>query len=189
MSKLFLLVVVAYFWGIPAEAQTERISTRSQVSFGAGTSSDKTLFFDVGAATNPAIRYNNSTGELEFAHDGTNFLGLDGTKLEVTIADNQSSAADVTGLVFDKATYKAAVVLFDIHRRTDAESANEIGELFLSHDTEADVWRIGFDSKGDDSGVSFSITAAGQVQYTSSSMAGASYSGVLRAKILSRIEQ
>ena len=48
-----------------------------------------------------------------------------------TIPNNQA-ATDVTGLVFNKVTYKAAHIRFDIMRSTNSNNATESGTLFAS---------------------------------------------------------
>jgi hypothetical protein len=98
---------------------------------------------------------------------------------------NNQAAQVVTPLVaLDKVLFKGARFQYDIHRRTDTQSLNETGEMFVSHDTENDVWTIFTQSHGDDAETIFSITAAGQVLYTTNNLTGASYSGNL--KIISK---
>ena len=103
-----------------------------------------------------------------------------GTELQQTIANNQGSPANITGLSFDKTSVKTAHVKFDIFRRTDSSHVIETGDLFIVHNTETDLWEIQWASHHDDSGVIFSITSAGQVQYTSDNISGANYTGTIR---------
>ena len=101
--------------------------------------------------------------------------------IDFTVANNQAAAANVTGLVFDKATVKAAKVTYAIDRSTDSSNEQSVGELMIVHDATDDVWRINDTAVLDDTGVTFSITSAGQVQYTSDDLTGTTYVGTLKA--------
>ena len=103
-----------------------------------------------------------------------------GTQTSQAIADNQAAASNIAGLLFAKATIKSAKVMFDIIRRDDTQSAVEFGEMFIYHDTEADIWRMNTVTQGDDAEVTFAISTAGQVSYQSLNYGGAGYSGTLR---------
>lgn len=98
------------------------------------------------------------------------------TETAFTIANNQSSAANVTGLVFNHGSVGAAFIDYWIKRVTTSSGAverTEAGRLLVSWDLSAATWRIVPVGSGpDESGVSFSITSAGQVQYTSDSITG-----------------
>lgn len=115
-------------------------------------------------------------------------LGTGGSQTDFAIA-NATGPADVTGLVFDKATVKAVRVLFDLHRETSTQDFDEIGELWLTHDSVTDTWRIAWTSHNEDAGVIFTITGTGQVQYTSSNLSGGSYAGTLRFLDVKTIKQ
>jgi len=106
-------------------------------------------------------------------------IGVGGAKTDFTIVDNQTSAADVTGLSFDSSNETGAKVFYRLKRRDDTQNSYEIGTLWLVYDADDTTWRLSMDSRFDDAGVSFSVTTAGQVQYTSSSYGGANYAGTL----------
>lgn len=112
-----------------------------------------------------------------------------GDQINVSVANNQGSPANVTGLSFDKTGVKAVRLLFNIHRRTDSSAVDETGELFLFHNSESDEWGHTLTSHGDDAGVTFSVSSGGQVQYSSSNMAGASYAGTLRVTAITALKQ
>ena len=78
-------------------------------------------------------------------------------------------------------------VLIHIHRQSTTEDFDEIGELFLNFDQVADNWQIALASHIEDAGVTFTITAAGQVQYSSTLLGGASYVGTLKMKNVTKI--
>lgn len=82
-------------------------------------------------------------------------------------SNNQSSPANVTGLLFSTSNHFMA----RINVRVDATS-----DLFESFEVigtkKASDWDLQQESSGDDSGVVFSITSGGQVQYTSLNYSG-----------------
>jgi hypothetical protein len=115
-----------------------------------------------------------------------------GDGVEISVVNNQAAAANVTGVLFDKTAVKSGRCLFDVHRRTDSAQADEMGELYFWHNPVADTWSVDVQSRfgtGSGSGLTFSITAAGQVQYVTDNMAGASYSGTLRINDIKTILQ
>jgi hypothetical protein len=104
---------------------------------------------------------------------------VDGTTLSFALANNQVAAANVTGLVFSSATYQAVHIGVYIKRKTDTAASDlyETGTLYMFYDFADATWRYSFTSVGDDAGIEFSVTAGGQIQYTSTNIAGANYTG------------
>jgi hypothetical protein len=116
-------------------------------------------------------------------------IAAGGTQIQQTL-DNNASAVVITGLVFDKALVKGARVLIDLFRRDDGpQDKNEIGELFVSHNTEQDTWSINHISHGDDTETTFAISVAGQVSYSSSTYAGANYAGTMKVGFINELSQ
>jgi len=107
-------------------------------------------------------------------------IGQGGSQLQQAIANNQVAAANVVGLLIDKNTYKSAQIHFDIHRQTDSVNYDETGIIFVTYDPVLDSFELAVTSQFDDAGVVFSIAASGQIQYTSSNMAGTNYAGTAR---------
>lgn len=101
-----------------------------------------------------------------------------------TIANNQGAAANVTGLVFASASYKAAHIFVKIQRKTDSSETVSVGVLKVMYRTATTTWEILDELGGDFTGVTFSITAGGQVQYTSTNQAGTNYTGTMKFKAL-----
>ena len=95
---------------------------------------------------------------------------------------NNTNDQVITGLIFDKTKTKAAVIYFDVHRRTDSSNVQETGILTITHDTEDDVWRSSLMiSSLDDAGTTFNVVVGtGQVRASTNTLAGASYDGQLR---------
>lgn len=99
------------------------------------------------------------------------------------IANNTTASADVVGLVFNPTTVRSATVTYSVYRSTDTTELAEKGTLelvFKNGGTPGSKWTIGQVYFGDDSGVRFSMTDAGQIQYTSSDISGSNYSGEIR---------
>lgn len=94
------------------------------------------------------------------------------------IANNVSSPQDVTDLKFDAGTVRSFAVRGNITRIYDSSSTYE--EFVLVGLKTASGWELQQDGVGN-SGITFSITPAGQVQYVSSNLSfSISYSGLLK---------
>lgn len=83
------------------------------------------------------------------------------TETSFTAANNQSAAANVTGLAFANATVRSFRTLLSIVRNT-TYSVYELNGI-----QKGASWEMEQAYVGDDTGLVFTITTAGQVQYTS----------------------
>jgi hypothetical protein len=98
---------------------------------------------------------------------------------QFTIVNGQGAAADVTGLVFDSASVKMAIVDYRIYRNTTGAGATNIvcrGEMTFLWNEETSLW-VKHDGPiyGDDPLIDFTVdtdTGVGQAQYTSDSITG-----------------
>lgn len=107
-----------------------------------------------------------------------------GTQVSFAIANNNSPASAVTGLIVDKTLFKAAFIKYSIDRHTASSNLQQTGQINLVYDETDLIWRIEDNSNFDDAGVVFSVdTSTGQVKYTSSNLAGASYSGTMKSTL------
>jgi hypothetical protein len=85
-----------------------------------------------------------------------------------TGANNVSSPANVTGLSFSGSVYA-----FDLHIvAIVSATSNKYQYFHIRGVNKGSTWSIDDTYHGDDSGISFSITNAGQVQYTSPNFSG-----------------
>lgn len=117
-------------------------------------------------------------------------IGGGGGQIKIDPLANNTADQVITGLIFDKTNFKAALIYFDVHRRTDSSNVQETGILTAVHDTEDDIWRIAtLISALDDSGTTFNITSTGQVRATTDDLTGASYDGQLRITGITRFAQ
>lgn len=161
---------------------------RKWIKYGAGAT-------DVNAqviqATNTATNYTpvavgtEATTEVSAHLNGINnaLAGVasvpgDLSQTSFTAADNQSAAANVTGLAFANATVRSFVVQLSIIRNTTDAQYNLYGIQ------KSASWEMTQDFTGDDTGLAFTITSAGQVQYTSTST-GSTATVKFRAKVTS----
>jgi hypothetical protein len=140
----------------------------------------------------PGFRKNHYRGSIDlgnilFRQVGGNSEATveENLNYEQSIANGQVSAADITYLALNKDVHVAAVVEYDITRKTDSASSEKRtnGKLRIVYRVQAGTWHLedehSFDS---DDGVEFSITSAGQVQYTSDTISGDNYVGTIRWK-------
>ena len=119
--------------------------------------------------------YDNSATALK-RQTRSNFLsGLspsspgDISETSFSTANNQAVAANVTGLLFSNATVRSFSALASIA----IDATTDVYQQFsLSGIQKGASWEMSVDSVGDNSGITFSITTSGQVQYQSSNLAG-----------------
>lgn len=134
-----------------------------------------------------AYKFNNTGVETPNQSDVVNpYLPAD--PVNISIANNQSSPADVTGFLIDKDDYTSATAMFSMERRTATQNYQCSGHIFLRWDSVDSLWRISTSVSIDDLdaiGVYFTVTTGGQVRYTSSNLTGGSYSGSFRSLISS----
>lgn len=98
------------------------------------------------------------------------------------IANNVSSVSEVVGLIFNSAQVRSAIVEYSVYRKTDSNELAETGTLHLVYKNGGTInskWAIGRVFFGDDAGILFTMTDAGQVQYTSTNVSGTNYSGTM----------
>lgn len=121
---------------------------------------------------------------VEVANVLANVQGPDDI-LETTfsISNNNASPLDVAGLAFNPVTVRSAIIEYSIYRSTTTNELAEKGTIELVYKnggTVGNKWTISRSFLGDDSGVIITFTDAGQGQYTSTNVSGASYTGIIR---------
>lgn len=113
--------------------------------------------------------------------DGVSALTIPNT--DFTITNNQSSPANVTGLLFSGATYRSAEIDINFYINTTGAGATEYAaraKYFAVFKTVAGTWDISVMGVGGDieavssqpAGITITITAGGQVQYKSTNVTG-----------------
>lgn len=144
-------------------------ATRSLSVDISGTTSDT-----VSESADLLLIYDTSATSLKSITKG-NFLGGaiaspgDISDTEFSIANNQVAAADITGFNFANAESRS----FSAHVDVRIDATTDLFEVFqIKGIQKATDWEISLTSDGDNSQVIFSITSAGQLQYTSGNIAG-----------------
>ena len=100
---------------------------------------------------------------------GGNLSSGDIKETSFSAANNQVTAADVTGLAFANGTVRS----FDALVSVTIDATADLYESFRLLGVQKGAgWDMAVESVGDESNIVFSITAAGQVQYTSGNEAG-----------------
>ena len=86
-----------------------------------------------------------------------------------SFANNQSSAANVTGFAFANATVRS----FKAHVSVSIDATTDLFEVFeIEGIQKGSEWDYSVSSVGDITGLRFSVTNAGQIQYTSTNVSG-----------------
>jgi len=97
-----------------------------------------------------------------------------------TVANNQSSPANVTGAAFAQASYRGVILLVEGRRKTDSSERVAMGFIFMFYRQASSTWDVMRVMNGDELGIEFTVTGAGQLQYISDNQSGSNYSGSLR---------
>lgn len=92
-----------------------------------------------------------------------------------SLTNNQTSFADVTGLLISPTLYQSAEIYITVKRRTTgggATSIYEFSKYFAVYDANSSTWEFAPIGQVGDAGMTFQITAAGQVQYKTTNITG-----------------
>lgn len=97
------------------------------------------------------------------------------------VVNDQSVATDVVGMQFNGASVRSAVIDYAIYRISDSNPSGlaEAGKLYLVYD-DAAGFSFGQGDVVGNAGVNFSITGAGQFQYTSTDAGSLNYAGTMK---------
>jgi hypothetical protein len=101
-----------------------------------------------------------------------------------TVQNNVTSPSNVNGLLFDPAQVRASNITYSVYRKTDSVTSGNVenGTLYINYDNNAssgNKWTLSQQKNGE-AGITFSITDAGQFQYTTTNIAGANYIGQMK---------
>jgi len=123
----------------------------------------------------------SGTGKILLKNDLDIVTG-DVAETSFSAANNQSAAANVTGLLFSTGSVRGARIFLSVA----ITATSNLFEMFqidiIQRDAGFDV--IAYESIGDDSGLVFTVTTAGQIQYTSTDLGGFVSSAVrFRARV------
>jgi hypothetical protein len=101
-----------------------------------------------------------------------------------TINNNVAVLTNVNGLLFDPSQVRAANVSYSVYRTSTSNPSGyvEEGTIFLIYDNNASAgnkWTMSQRINGN-AGISFNITDAGQIQYITTDIGAAGYSGTMK---------
>jgi hypothetical protein len=118
------------------------------------------------AASPPTTTVGSAVGDLFV-------LGL---QTQFTLVNNQASAADVTGVVFSKTTYRAIYLQLTVYRSSSGGSTRTQSGIWILT-TDGTNWYLTPMGQGNapdtgDAGLTLTITSAGQLQYVSDDNGG-----------------
>lgn len=103
------------------------------------------------------------------------------------IENNQTVETDITGLAFNTASVRSAVIDYSLFRISNDNPSGftETGSIKIAYDNNSG-WLISQGAIAGNSGVLLSITPTGQFQYTSTDIGSLNYTGTMkfRAKTL-----
>ncbi len=94
---------------------------------------------------------------------------------------NPGTNISVNNLAFPTSSVRSAIITYNVHRTTSDGSVSESGEIEIVYDVDNPTnnkWEIAQERVGDAS-ISFTITDAGQVQFSTSTLSGTDHSGQL----------
>jgi len=95
------------------------------------------------------------------------------------LVNNQASALPITGLSFDARKVSLGFIKYAVQRTTDSNESVGSGILLVTYKPRSQDWDIDPIHTYGSSGVTFTITSSGQVEYETDNQAG--------TKVLSRI--
>jgi hypothetical protein len=124
---------------------------------------DLIAIYDVSASANRKMTKANLFAGVAMGAAG------DIAETSFSAANNQAAAADVTGLAFANGVVRS----FNAQVSITIDATADLFEVYeLMGVQKGSSWDMSQSSTGDDSGLVFSITTAGQIQYTSTNLAG-----------------
>lgn len=125
----------------------------------------------------------------DWAVEVTEVLGdliSDGDILQTTfsIVNNQTTPADVVGLLIDTGVVRSAIIDYSVYRVSDTNPSGnaENGTIFAVYDNSAssgNKWKISIEHNGN-AGINLDITDLGQFTYTSTDIGAAGYVGIMK---------
>lgn len=92
---------------------------------------------------------------------------------------NVAATVSVTGVSFDTTTIRSAILSYSIYRTTATTETSEAGNIYITYKSTAGSWELSQTHVGDGQ-VTFTITAAGQLQILPAVLSGGSYTGTLK---------
>ena len=130
----------------------------------------------------PLTQYNMIVGDANnvgASQTPTQVTTLLWNTLSYSLANNQSTPAQVIGLSLNGAVNRGAKIKYTIYRTTSTNELAEFGEILAIYKTTANTWEFSQNFVGT-SGVVLTLAASGQFSYTSTNVSGTSYAGTMK---------
>jgi hypothetical protein len=173
-----------------ATSASSSASAASTSASAASTSASAAAASALAAASSATNASASAVAAAASAASFSNYFGSGGIpETTFTIANNQAVAANVTALLFAGASVRSAEIDAHFYINTTGGGATEMSsraKYFATYSTVAASWDLtvigvsgDVDASGNPSGVTLSITSAGQVQYTSGNTTGTGASSVM----------
>lgn len=98
-----------------------------------------------------------------------------------SILQNQITATDLTGLLFNGTSFRSIEGVLSVYRATSTVEKTETVYFQATYNTLAGTWVLSIEGTGN-SGCIYNITNSGQMTYTSDTLSGVSYTSLVRYK-------
>lgn len=143
--------------------------------------------------TNGWIRFNRTISAFQISSNaGVTWNAIIQTPVpegSVSIANNQSSNAPISGMILDISQGTSFKISFDCIRSVTGTLAHAFGELSCFYDS-VNGFQISPKFDGDDVGLTFALTQIGsssvyQLNYISTNISGSAYAGTFKFSIVS----
>lgn len=161
--------------GSEREIAVRTIDTEANLTTFALTATNGQICF----ASDTKIMYQVVDGELVAVGSGSSVKSI-----SFSIANNQTSEANITDLIIDPLVFKQFEIDCVIYRKTDSIEYAQTSKLTGVFKPIANKWFISEVFTGENAGVTFSIGNDGQLKYISSNITGTNYLGNLDYKIV-----
>lgn len=101
----------------------------------------------------------------------------------ISLANDVSTPTAITGLLFDPIQVRSFIVDYSIYREDSSKAKAQIGQLRGVYNTRNSTWLISDDFAGENAEIEFTVSAGGQVLFTSSEFTGTSHSCTMKYAI------
>ncbi len=162
--------------------------------YGLGTNTTVDGVYFVNAGSNASCAFDTSatnyvsmscTGATTVSFNSGPFMDTRTGQIDFAFSNNISSFTNITGCLVSSATLFAADVEFLVRRNTATNEVLVRAKLQLGYSTLNSAWEIlDFQEFGGASGITWSITSVGQLQYKSTNLSGSGYVDTSRFKII-----
>lgn len=96
-----------------------------------------------------------------------------------TVSSDVNTNVDVPLLSFPTSNVRGAYIRYSFYRTSDSATEAETGTLDIVYNSAAGSWQMAREAVGTDTKLTFNVTNAGQVQFTTTAIGGTYVSGVL----------